>query len=263
MIAIADQWFLCDPRRFDRGLPLVCLPHAGGGAAAFRNWQSCLPDHVGLLAVQYPGHLGRWADPLCTSFNDLVTSLANSLTRTVSSDVVLFGHSFGALVAFELARALRGAGLQPRHLFVSACRPPDIAPTEPIVHPWSDSRLLDYVVGLGGVPSELLGERALIDMWLPVVRADLRMNETYSYTPTPGLDCPITAFAGEYDRTVSVECVDGWRRHTMREFRLIPLLTGHFWTPKSSTDALVILSRVLRGLHDTAPEAAAGGGPFV
>jgi len=100
-------------------------------------------------------------------------------------------------------------------------------------------------------------------MWLPVVRADLRMNETYSYTPTPGLDCPITAFAGEYDRTVSVECVDGWRRHTMREFRLIPLLTGHFWTPKSSTDALVILSRVLRGLHDTAPEAAAGGGPFV
>jgi surfactin synthase thioesterase subunit len=249
--AMDRQWFRWDPPHAEADLYLVCLPHAGGGASTFRTWRACLPDRVGVLAVQYPGHQGRASEPLCATFDGLVASLAGALTRSVSSDIVLFGHSFGTLVAFELARILRRmGGLQPRHLFVSGSRPPDVAPCGPIVHAWSDRQLLDYVVDLGGVPSELLAERVLIDSWLPIIRADLRMDETYRYTPAAPLDCPITAFAGEYERDLPVACVDGWRRHTTRDFRLVPLQTGHFWTPESSADALAIVGGVLRGLLD-------------
>src|SRR5882672_4710824 len=170
MIAIDGQCFPY-PRRVGCRLSLVCLPHAGGSASAYRSWRQCLPDRVSLLAVQYPGHQGPWADPLCVTFEELVASLTPELARSVSSEFVLFGHSFGALVAFELAHALRRTnGLGLRHLFVSGCRPPDVAARWPAVHDWPDKRLLDYLVGLGGVPAQLLSERALIDMWLPIVR---------------------------------------------------------------------------------------------
>jgi surfactin synthase thioesterase subunit len=256
------QWFRSDPPHGGSALSLVCLPHAGGGASAFRNWQHHLPDHVGVLAIQYPGHEGRWSEPLCVTPDDLVAPLADALTRSVSGDVVLFGHSFGALVAFELARALRRiGGVRLRHLFVSASRPPDVATHGQAGHFCSDRQLLDYVVGLGGVPAELIGQRTLLEMLLPIIRADLRMDEAYRYTPAP-LDCPITAFAGEDDRVVAIECVDGWRRHTTREFQLIPLRTGHFWNPECRAEALAIVGRVLRGVIDAAEEPAGRAGSF-
>jgi surfactin synthase thioesterase subunit len=249
--AIGGEWFRCDPRHERSALSLVCLPHAGGGASAFRHWRASLPERVGVVAVQYPGHEGRWADPVCVSSDDLVASLADALTRSISGDVVIFGHSFGALVAFELARALRGIpGLRLRHLFVSGSRPPDAAMSGPAVHAWPERQLLDYVVELGGMPPELLGQRVLTDMLLPIIRADLRMDESYRYMPATPLECPITAFAGESDPTVTMECVDGWRRHTTHGFELIPLSTGHFWTPECSAEALAIVGRVLRGVID-------------
>src|SRR3954468_11777386 len=98
--AVDGRWFRCDPGQAGRALSLVCLPHGGGGASAFRHWQLSLPDRVSVLAVQYPGHEGRWSDALYLTFDALVASLAEALTRSVSGDLVLFGHSFGALVAF-------------------------------------------------------------------------------------------------------------------------------------------------------------------
>jgi medium-chain acyl-[acyl-carrier-protein] hydrolase len=146
-----------------------------------------------------------------------------------------YGHSLGAILAFELAQRLRAEGLrQPSHLFVGAARPPHIGPPQPLLAGLDDKEFLEAVQArYDGVPPEILSNPEVLSMFLPALRADFAIYESYAYKPLGPLDCPISAFAGTADPHVPAELMAGWEKHTTAGFSLRSLRGDHFFLEES------------------------------
>lgn len=220
-----------------RGVPgarvvMVCFPAAGGSAGAYRPLAQQLSPGIAVYAVQYPGRQDRLdARPV----TDLI-ELADHVTADVLSwgeapTLVLFGHSMGATVAFEVARRLRRKGREPIRLFVSGRVSPDAAHSARL-HEGPDSDLLADLERLVNDPSSvavLRAEPELAGLVLPSLRADYRAVETYVFEPGERLSCPISVLLGDADPTVTVEQAQGWRAHTDGEFEVTTFSGRHFY----------------------------------
>lgn len=210
-------------------LPLYCLPHAGGGASVYRPWVGRLPG-VAVMPVQLPGREARLREAPYERMAPLVSALADVLPGAPDGRYAVYGHSLGALVAFELLREIRRRGAPgPVHLFVSGCVPPHCAFDDgPPVGGMMQSEVVDMLRRLGGTPEWLLADPSVLDMILPAVRADFSVKETYECLPEPPLDVPVTALASTNDPRAGHEVVAGWREQTTREFELHTFVGGHF-----------------------------------
>ncbi|RFU39313.1 thioesterase, partial [Actinomadura logoneensis] len=185
-------------------------------------------------AVQLPGREARIGLP---PFHD-AEALAAALAATAAGSrgdlfrrpFALFGHSMGALAAFEFARRLRADGLPgPVHLFVSSRPAPHLPPPSPGAHLLPDDRLLDRVRELGGTPPEVLADERLMRLVLPVLRADFAVNDGYVHRPGPPLGVPVTALGGRADADVPPAALAAWRTHTTARFRTRLFEGGHFY----------------------------------
>jgi medium-chain acyl-[acyl-carrier-protein] hydrolase len=212
-------------------LPLFCLPHAGGGASVFRTWLGRLPG-VAVLPVQPPGRETRLREEPFGHMDPLAAELADVILEVAGSrPYAIYGHSLGALVAFETVREIRRlGGPQPLHLFVSGCVAPHYAcdddgesiATAPL------PELVRKLRELGGTPDWLLNDPTVLDMIVPPIRADFRVKESYSYHPEPPLDIPVTVLASTDDPRAPHDLQDRWRDQTATSFRLHTLAGGHF-----------------------------------
>lgn len=202
-------------------LRLFCLPPAGGGATSFRGWANELPREIEICAIQLPGREKRLSEPPCPRLTPLVLALAQALVPCLDRPYAIFGHSMGALMAFELARELRRRTNQsPVHLLVSARPAPHLPPRESQIHQLPDSRFIDELCLYNGMPTEVLENAELMELLLPMLRADFAIVETYEHTPDQPLPCPISVFGGLNDPKVRAADLDAWRRHTRGEFAL-------------------------------------------
>lgn len=250
----SSVWFRARRREGRASLTLVCLPHAGGGASMFKNWQTRLPVAVDVFAVQYPGHEGRWGGALCSDASEIVEPLTRAVETEVETAYALFGHSLGALVAFEVARAMRRrGGREPVHLFVSGSRAPDAPGERPPLHTSDDAELQLYLCRLGGLPDEVVRHPDLLRSVLPMVRVGLRMYETFPYTSEVPLGCPITALAGDRDGEVSREQLAAWARHTTSGFRLEWFPGGHFFVSSAEPRVLDLVRTSLAAYGERRP----------
>lgn len=221
----SQKWFWSpEPRAYPR-LGLVCLPGLGGDAAMFRSWPELLPPGIRLWGVRLPGHGSRMAEDPIDDPDVLVGQLAEAVLSIPERDIVLFGFSMGAVLAFELARALETAGSTPIALVVAARGAPD-ADLPPVVVR-DRSELVAFLRRLGGVPSEVLEDHRLLDLVLPAVEADLRLSEQYEFSEGERLSCPVLAVAGKSDRLWPPHQVEGWERHTSGTFALQVVQGGH------------------------------------
>jgi medium-chain acyl-[acyl-carrier-protein] hydrolase len=218
---------------------LVCFPFAGGTAQSFRAWVRT--PGIEVVAVEYPGRGTRWGEPPPESLGALVGRLAGELPGLWTGGFAFWGHSFGAGVAFELARLLRArGGPLPCRLFVSGARPPHLPSREPI-HALADVEFLRELRGFGGMPPEVLAHEELLELMLPILRSDFRLYERHDYRDEPALPIPISAVGGLADVEVPVDEVLEWQRHTSRSFRPRFLPGGHFFaweTPDRVADLL-------------------------
>jgi len=183
-----------------------------------------------------------------TQLAPMVEALAQTIGPLLDKPFAFFGHSLGALVGFELARQLRRqSGVQPVRLFVSADRAPQLPHRDRPIHALPDGELLQELRRLNGIPGKVLEEAELMQIMLPVLRADFAVYETYVYSTEPPLNCPISTFGGLQDQRVSRGDLEAWRDQTSGSFSLRMFPGDHFFWNATQPLLLQALSQELRG----------------
>jgi medium-chain acyl-[acyl-carrier-protein] hydrolase len=211
-------------------LRLFCFPYAGAGPNIFRRWAQLLPPSVEVCGVVLPGRAYRLDERPRDRLGPLADELASVLLERPVGPFAFFGHSFGGLLCFEVARKLVRLGAPlPTELFVSGCPPPHLMPAEPDVHGLPDRAFKERLRELGGTPVAVLECPELMDLLLPVLRADLEAFETHDHEPGPPLPIPMTIFGGANDRFVDEHALDEWRRYTRERFTVRVFPGDHFF----------------------------------
>ncbi|GLW11236.1 thioesterase [Microtetraspora sp. NBRC 13810] len=227
---------------------LVCFPHSGGTPAMFRGWTAGLAPDIEVWGVTLPGRAARAGEPFAREWAPLVAQVTEAVLEEVRPPVVLFGHSLGGLLAYEVARAMNRAGEPPAHLVVSARAVP-LTPY-PLTLPDGDMELMEAVDRIyNGVPDSVRRSPDMVRHFAPILRADLELAIAYAFRPGPPLPCPITALGGVDDPNVAVGELSGWSRYTSADFAWRSFPGGHFYLGGAQDEVLeTIWRRITQGV---------------
>lgn len=237
---------------------LVCFPHAGGSASFFFPVSARLSPALDVVAVQYPGRQDRRAEPNIDSIAGIADAVLPALRPLGDGPLAFFGHSMGAVVAYEVALRLERAGAAPLvRVFVSGRRAPSRVRVG-TVHERDDGGVIAELQSLSGTDSSLLDDAEARQMILPAVRADYRAIETYRDTPGRMLSCPVTALIGDSDPQVTAEEAGDWARHTTGPFDLRLFPGGHFYLQEHAGQVIQLLSGELTARTGTVPATGCG-----
>jgi medium-chain acyl-[acyl-carrier-protein] hydrolase len=212
-------------------LRLICFPYAGAGASAYHPWARLLPPAVELCALQLPGRELRRNERPYTTFAEAAAGLQATVAPLLDKPAVFFGHSLGALLAFETARGLRRAGQpQPRRLLLSSRRPPHLPePFGPIAQLPEAEFVAEVQRRYDGIPQVILQEPELMALFLPTLRVDFAVLESHVYCEEPPLAAVITVYGGSDDPLVTPAALELWRQHTTGSFGREQFAGGHFY----------------------------------
>ncbi|MEV7995917.1 alpha/beta fold hydrolase [Streptomyces sp. NPDC086077] len=221
-------------RRFhpcpDAPVQLLCLPHAGGSASFYFPFSRALSGSAEVVCVQYPGRQERHDEPGITELHTLADRITEAVAEGADDrPLALFGHSMGAMLAFEVAGRLEDAGTTVATLFASGRRAPSHQCPPRNVHGFTDEQLVAELAALDGTDAELLSDPDVLRMILPAIRSDYEAVETYRYRPRPPLRCPVVALVGDRDPRVDLDEAAAWADHTARSFALQVFSGGHFY----------------------------------
>lgn len=223
---------------------LVCLPHAGGSAPFFRPVAVALGRDYDVVAVQYPGRQDRRAETPLTRMSELADRLTAILRQDDGLPLTLFGHSLGAVLAFEIARRLEAEGRPPVRIIASGRRGPATHRDEAI-HKLDDAGILRELRSMNGTASVLLDDDELMRAALPSLRADYGAVENYACEPTATVSCPITVLTGDRDPKTTVDEARAWEQHTTGAFELEVYPGGHFFLTEHIGPVLDLFRRRL------------------
>lgn len=247
MSASPSPWFSLLQGNAPAALRLYCFPYAGAGHTVFQHWRAQFADDIELALVKLPGRGARFAEPQGGSLDELAQAIARAIVEADegADHFAFFGHSMGALLAFETARALQKRGLAPSALLVSAR-------TAPSAHGWRerlsdlpDADFLEHIRSMNGLPQEVLDNPEWLALFLPIIRADFALCENYHYRPGLPLACPISVLAGREDASVPLALLEGWTGETRAgcQTRLFP--GGHFYLFEREAEMLGLMQRQL------------------
>ena len=235
-------WFPPIQESAQAKLRLFCFPYAGGGASVFRAWAGRLPPGVSVCPVRLPGRETRLSERPFDSMDELVATLRKVIDPYLDKPFAFFGHSLGAVIAFELARLLAAPCTC---LFVSAARAPQLRRDHVPPPPPSDDELIAELRRLDGIPRELLDNRELMQLALPALRADTALYRNYVYREGPPLQCPIRAYGGLDDERITRWHLETWAEQTTQSFHVEMFPGGHFFLQTHQAEFLRALSRDL------------------
>jgi medium-chain acyl-[acyl-carrier-protein] hydrolase len=247
----SNRWIVAAGSKPEATVRLFCFSHAGAGGAAYRGWGGAAPLELEVCTVQLPGRENRLREAPFTSLTELVKALTDSLQSTNDRPFAFFGHSLGAIIAFETVRQLRrSGGPLPTTLFVSASRAPQLPWPHPPVQHMGDLELLNEVHRrYGSVPSLILEDVELRQLLTPALRADMTLIENYHYEMEAPFDFPIVAFGGDIDSMVGRSEIERWNEQTSKSFKLRMLDGDHLFLQTRCKDLLEDIGSAL-GLAD-------------
>ncbi len=239
--ATQSAWFENLSQRRNASLRLFCFPYAGGSTQVFWPWRQHLPPEADLCLVHLPGRGERFRERPFKNLKRLVDTIANQLAGDLQQPFAFYGHSMGAVICFELARKLRREyRLQPAHLFLSGRRAPHVPRRKQTIFNLPHDEFVAEIVKLNGTPQGLLENPAATELFLPLLRADLEMVETYKYRPSERLSCPISIYGGSQDTDISLEDLHAWREHTSEAFKARVFPGDHFFIHSANAEFLQV-----------------------
>jgi medium-chain acyl-[acyl-carrier-protein] hydrolase len=211
------------------------------------RWAELLPASIELCGIELPGRGKRWHQPPIRDFQRLIDLLILDLIPHLDMPLVLAGHSMGSLLCFEIARHLRREGLrQPKQLFLSAYRAPQLSSEQIEISKLSDKEFLERLHALEGAPEEFRGNAKVMEWVMPMLRADAAVLDSYRYRHEAPLDCPITIFGGALDPEVGIHQLEPWRHQTTQKFSLRIFEGGHYFMRSHEREFLDELAEMLK-----------------
>ena len=241
-----NQWVTCFKPNPHAKLRLFCFPYAGGSAAIFRPWVDELPVDIEICPIELAGRGRRINEDPFTQLFPLIQAIAPALLPYLDKPFAFFGHSMGGVISFELTRLLRrDFRLNPCHLFVSGRRAPQIPDPAPPIHALPDHLFIEELRHLNGTPNQVLAHQELMQMFLPILKADFAVIETYIYSPERRLNCPITTFGGLQDPKTPLKTLRAWQDQTHASFSLKMLPGDHFFLHSAQSQLLQTLAECL------------------
>jgi medium-chain acyl-[acyl-carrier-protein] hydrolase len=247
MSKITGSWFQHGHANNQADLNMFCFPYAGGAALVFKRWVDFLPSTLQVIPVELPGRGGRLREPPFLSLPALVEELAGEIEPLLDKPFVFYGHSMGAVIGFELARSLRRKyDREPQALFVGGRRAPQTPNDEPVTYHLPKEEFIEELIRLDGTPKEVVEHEELMEMMIPLLRADFQLIQTYEYTADTPLRCPITVYGGLEDIHVPRGLLLPWKEQTSSKFASYMLPGGHFFIRSSQDLLLRSLARELR-----------------
>jgi pyochelin biosynthesis protein PchC len=230
---------------------LVCFPHAGGSASYFFPVSRTLSPRFDVIALQYPGRQDRRSEPCPPTIEEMADRIAEALLPWTDLPVAFFGHSMGAILAYEVTMRLKAAGVVPTGLFASGRRAPSTVRHE-TNHLLPEPQFIAELHRLEGTEAALLADEDLLHMIMPALRGDYRAIETYQRHDEATVDCPVVALLGDTDPKVTVDEARAWERHTTRGFALRVFAGGHFYLNTHAADVIRLLADHLTAVQDAA-----------
>lgn len=251
------SWFPFGAGSAGAWLRLFCFPYAGSGASVYLKWPGAFPQRIAICPVQSPGRENRWGEPPIDDIERLLDRLADAVLPHLDRPYALFGYSLGARLAFALTHRLRQRGAPgPVRLIVAANRDPASPPLRAGLHRLPEPEFLAYLRELGGTPDKVLEDRLLVELLMPLLRADFALAE--AAVPLDPVSCPITACSGREDSAAPPELVSGWSRFTSADFVMHTFRGGHFFLREQTAALIDVVIRDLQRDLDRLPGPALG-----
>jgi medium-chain acyl-[acyl-carrier-protein] hydrolase len=236
-----STWINIPARRPAARLRLACFAHAGGGPAAFAGWPDELTADIEVAAVRLPGRDRRLRERPLNQWSELLDVLVAALPAELAAPFALFGHSVGAMIAYELTARLTAAGSPPQRLILAACRAPHVPSYLPAVHDRPDAEFVAELKRIGATPEEVLADHRLVQLLLPMLRADIALAETWPPSPPRPVTVPLVVVAGDEDPIAPPAAVESWSCYAEAGFSSHTVPGGHFFIRPPATAFLDIM----------------------
>lgn len=248
---LSDRWLVRHRTTQPARLRLFCFPYAGGNSQIYRTLSQSLPGYVEVCAAALPGREKRFPEAALDRVDAIAEPLAEVLMGENDLPYAIFGHSLGAVVGFEVARKIRAdGGTPPVAMFMSAHRAPQLPDPDPPIHHLPHDEFVDELRELNGTPEGVFDSPELLELILPMLRADFAAAETYTYREAAPLSCPITVFGGDGDPLIPVDQLEPWREQTSAPFAMHVFEGDHFFIHSFQNEVLAIVSEGLDAASD-------------
>lgn len=227
-------------------LQLFCLPYAGGSSAFYYNFRNYLNRDIQLIPVEMKGHGYRMDEECCQSMSEIVEDLYTELmAKKEPGPYAFFGYSFGAHVGFELAYLMKERTKEePQHMFFAANTPPHVRKEDPFFHTLNDNQFLERMRKYGGIPDTILHEEEIIETFLPIMRADIKIENEYIYNPKPTLlNCNFSIIYSKEDNRHNNMCE--WKKYTNANCGFYEFSGSHFFILNHFDKVVDIINRAL------------------
>lgn len=208
---------------------LFCFTYAGGSAQIYKDWGDTLGEDIEVCGIQLPGRAGRFRDARYTSVDAAVAAIVSEIEHLADRPVALYGHSLGAAMAFEMGLALQAKNKAPHMVIVSGMMSPPNPSLEPAIYHLPDREFREKVKEFEGTPQEILEHEELMDLMLPLLKADFTMADTYTYQQGRVLDCALVAHGGTEDAHTHEEGIVDWKNYTSGPFNHHVFVGDHFF----------------------------------